>query len=210
LGVALGGVFLGVAQLRGGLVAAVATVATSLLVTGAFHEDGLADTADALGGGYSREHTLAILKDSRVGAYGAAAMAMALLGRAALLSVLDVRAPSACVVTECVSRCVPVWMMLILPYASSDQGKSRPVVRVRGVHVVVASATAGGVLVAAVVGGALSVTEGIAIVVAGGVVGVGLGCWFWRRVGGVTGDFLGAAQQASTIAMLAVLAPIRA
>ncbi len=68
------------------LAAAVLTIALLVLVTGAFHEDGLADTADGFGGGWSREQVLAILRDSRIGSYGGAALAPVLLARVTLLA----------------------------------------------------------------------------------------------------------------------------
>jgi adenosylcobinamide-GDP ribazoletransferase len=72
----------------GALPAAALTLGASLLLTGAFHEDGLADTSDALGGGYDRARVLAILKDSRIGSFAGAALAASLLARAALLAEL--------------------------------------------------------------------------------------------------------------------------
>ena len=61
----------------------------SILLTGAFHEDGLADTADGLGGGFTREKKLSIMKDSRIGTYGACALLMALLGKFILLQEIE-------------------------------------------------------------------------------------------------------------------------
>ena len=55
------------------------SMAASILITGAFHEDGLADTADAFGGGWSKEQVLTIMKDSRVGSFGAVAISLVLL-----------------------------------------------------------------------------------------------------------------------------------
>ncbi len=61
----------------------------SILLTGAFHEDGLADTADGLGGGFTRERKLSIMKDSRIGTYGACALLMALIGKFILLQEIE-------------------------------------------------------------------------------------------------------------------------
>src|SRR5262245_51603355 len=69
----------------GDLVAAIVAVIVCLVITGALHEDGLADTADALGGATDRAKMFAILKDSRIGTFGAAALALSLLLRVALL-----------------------------------------------------------------------------------------------------------------------------
>ncbi len=70
------------------LVAAALSTAATVLLTGGFHEDGLADTADGLGGGYDREHALQIMKDSRVGAFGAMALVLAVLAKVSLLAIL--------------------------------------------------------------------------------------------------------------------------
>ncbi len=70
------------------LVAAALSTALSVMLTGAFHEDGLADVADGLGGSYERNRALQIMKDSRVGAFGALALVLALLAKVALLALL--------------------------------------------------------------------------------------------------------------------------
>ena len=70
------------------LVAAALSTVLTVLLTGAFHEDGLADVADGLGGSYDRQRALDIMKDSRVGAYGALAMVLAGLAKGALLALL--------------------------------------------------------------------------------------------------------------------------
>ena len=80
---------------RGRLVAASLVLAASLLLTGALHEDGLADTTDALGGGSTPERVLAILKDSRIGSFGAAALVSTMLVRVTALAQLAAAAPGA-------------------------------------------------------------------------------------------------------------------
>ena len=107
-------------------------IGLAMMVTGGFHEDGLADTADALGGAYNREKLFVILKDSRVGAFGAMALCVAIGLRASLLAELDAAAPVALVITESLSRLTPIWLMVIMPYVSADeQAKSRQVARAR-------------------------------------------------------------------------------
>ena len=76
------------AQAASAWVAAVVSTAFSVWLTGAFHEDGLADTADGLGGAVSRERALDIMKDSRIGSYGAIALVLALLAKVLLLGLL--------------------------------------------------------------------------------------------------------------------------
>ncbi len=102
--------------------AAVLAVAATLLVTGALHEDGLADTADGFGGGNSREQKLAIMRDSRIGTYGVCALTVALLLRVAALASL----PSAhavvwaLIAAHVAARATMPALMLMLPPARSD------------------------------------------------------------------------------------------
>src|SRR5574343_785967 len=82
-------VYLATLQLWPPPVAVLLSMAATIYATGAFHEDGLSDTVDGLGGGWDKLHILEIMKDSRVGSYGVIATALALLGRYALLAGLD-------------------------------------------------------------------------------------------------------------------------
>ena len=75
-------------------VAVVLSIAATLRLTGAFHEDGFADACDGLGGGWQRDEVLRIMKDSRIGSYGAAGLALMLLAKAAALIELTALAPS--------------------------------------------------------------------------------------------------------------------
>ncbi len=117
--------------LWGAAVAAVlCTVATAWL-TGAFHEDGLADTADALGGQVSRERALEIMKDSRIGSYGTVALLLALGLKLALLALIAQRgaaaAAAALLAAHVLSRAAPLVVMRALPYVSdAGQAKSKP------------------------------------------------------------------------------------
>jgi len=187
----------------GPLVAGALAVIASLLVTGAFHEDGLADTADALGGAYDRDRLFAILKDSRIGSFGAAALVMSLLLRVALLARLEAGAPLALVMVGAASRVAPVWLMAALPYVSGPDARSRPVARGVPPHAVLATALAAAVLGAA--HAALSPVAALAMVAVS--LGAVLLCG-WRfhvRAGGITGDFLGATQQVCEAALLLAL-----
>lgn len=98
-----------------------------LFITGAFHEDGLADSVDALGGGYTVEKRLEIMKDSRIGTYGTVALVMALGLKAALL--MDARDIwLALLVAPAISRLTPLLLMAYLPYVTDpDKSKSKPV-----------------------------------------------------------------------------------
>jgi adenosylcobinamide-GDP ribazoletransferase len=206
VGGAVGAVAGGVAWLAAGagaFVAGALAVIASLLVTGAFHEDGLADTADALGGSYDRDRLFAILKDSRIGSFGGAALVMSLVLRVALLARLGADAPVALVLVGAVSRVPPVWLMVALPYVSVDS-RSRPVTRGGAPQAALATALAAGVL-----GAAHAVLSPVAVLA---MVAVSLGTAMlcgWRfhvRAGGITGDFLGATQQVCEAALLLALA----
>lgn len=187
----------------GPLVAATLAVIASLLITGAFHEDGLADTADALGGAYDRDKALTILKDSHIGSFGAAALVMALVLRVALLARLEEAAPLALVLAGAASRVPPVWLMGALPYVTGSSSRSRPVARGGPVQALVATLVGAAIVAAAF--RSLSLEGGMAIL--GVSAGAALLCgWrFQARVGGITGDFLGATQQVCECGLLLAL-----
>ena len=116
----------------GSLADAAFVVAASLLLTGALHEDGLADTSDALGGAWDRERVLEILKDSRVGTFGACALLVSIVVRVVLLARLGRDARWALVLVGCAARVGPVWQMVALPYVTRIAAKSREVVGAGG------------------------------------------------------------------------------
>jgi adenosylcobinamide-GDP ribazoletransferase len=203
---ALAGAAFMLSRTAGNLVAAALAVIASLLVTGALHEDGLADTVDALGGAPDRERLFAILKDSRVGAFGAAALIMSLLLRVALLARLADGAPAALVLAGAWSRTSPVWLMVALPYVTSaERARSRPIVAAGARQAAVATVASVLLTVTAIargsVGARFAAAPAIVIVVA-----LVAGVTFRRRAGGITGDFLGATQQITECALLLALA----
>jgi adenosylcobinamide-GDP ribazoletransferase len=96
------------------LMSAAIVLCVATLITGALHEDGLADTADGFGGGRTKERALDIMKDSRIGTYGAIALVLSFLIRAsaiaALMRVLSPFGVAACLIaTACFTRCLMVW-----------------------------------------------------------------------------------------------------
>ena len=98
----------------------------SVLLTGAFHEDGLADSADGLGGGWNREKILLIMTDSRLGTYGAAALFLSLFAKFQLLNSLDGPfIPTVLIAGHAISRLAAVWVMATLAYAK-PAGKAKP------------------------------------------------------------------------------------
>ncbi|WP_437525138.1 adenosylcobinamide-GDP ribazoletransferase [Sorangium sp. So ce726] len=195
---------------RGGaLVAASVTVALGLLLTGAFHEDGLADTADALGGALDRARIFEILKDSRIGAFGAAALIVVLVLRVALLARLDAAAPVALVLTQCLSRTPPIWLMVTLPYVTQSGSRSRPVAQASLPQALLGSLWPALLFAAAHAAGVLTAAEAAGMLVAAAAAAAICGLRFRARAGGLTGDFLGAAQQIAECAALLALALMR-
>ncbi len=175
--------------------AAALALAAGMLATGAFHEDGLADTADALGGATSKERIFEILKDSRIGTYGAAALAVSLLLRASLWVQLGERAGAAMVLSQCLSRAPPVWLMAALPYVSGAGSKSGQVAKSSWAQVAVATAWPAGLLWLAVQRQWLGASAALVVAAASAAAAALLGARFKARAGGITGDFLGATQQ---------------
>ena len=191
----------------GALAQAALCVIASLFLTGAFHEDGLADTADALGGVVSRERVFTILKDSRIGSFGAAALCMALVLRVALLAQLSAIAPVALVVSQCVARLPPVWLMRALPYVSDPAlARNKNVARAGTPQAVVATLWALLVVSGCVWKGGLAAAGVAAVALAALLVALVCGARFHARVGGITGDFLGATQQVGECCILLAMA----
>ena len=128
-------------------VAVLLSMITTVWLTGAFHEDGLADTCDGLGGAVSRERALEIMKDSRIGTYGAVGLMLVLALKAATLLELALIHPVlACIALiwgHAASRTVAVGLMRMLPYAGdAEHAKAKPLATsVRGVDVAVAIVT---------------------------------------------------------------------
>ncbi len=144
VGAAGAAVLVGVAAVASMPVAVSASLIATALLTGAFHEDGLADTADGLGGAADAVRAMQIMKDSRIGTYGAMALVLALLFKFATLSSMPVRtAAMALIAAHAVSRLAAVAIMATLPYVrESDDSRSKPLVRsVSGIAFAVALIT---------------------------------------------------------------------
>ena len=185
---------------------AIIVVIVGLLVTGGFHEDGLSDSVDALGGAYDRDNVMRILKDSRIGAFGALALIVALMLKVSLLVDLGVLAPVGLSLGQSLSRALPVIQLGIQPYARRDdpQSKSRDVARSGRPQALIATAWVAAIVWCAFTWG-LSAPGIIGALLAMLVVGVVLGVYFQRRAGGLTGDFMGTLQQVSELGILMAL-----
>lgn len=192
------------------LLAIIVTVST-VIVTGAFHEDGLADTLDALGGQVSRERALDIMKDSRIGTYGACALMLTLLLRIILLaSVLQhslVLAYFGLMVSHILGRTVAVCVMASLPYAGdAAHAKAKPLATsVQRPTFIAASLVSLGLL-CMLHALAMTYQPTFPLLFFWGACGVSLWMLWWyfrrwiqRRIGGYTGDTLGASEQLAEI-----------
>jgi len=213
IGAAMAATWLAVAQV-GGFPAAVLVTGLGMLLTGAFHEDGMADTADALGGVVDRDKVFEILKDSRIGAFGAASLVITLLLRISLLARLAelglATVPGLIIISQCLARTPPVWLMATIPYVTQDDvAKSKLVTRAGLGQAWLATAWCGAGLGLGLLVGVVSVGEIAAGLLAVTAVTLWLGWRFVRRVGGLTGDFLGAAEQSAEVAFLLGVALVR-
>jgi adenosylcobinamide-GDP ribazoletransferase len=188
-----------------GLVAATLAVATGILATGALHEDGLSDTADGLGGGWTKKARLEIMRDSRIGTYGALGLGLSLIARIGAITGIMQRggllAAMLIVITaEIVSRSAAVWILWRLPAARRsglsaktgrpDDPAALQCFTLTGIAAFLLMATAAGVLATAFA------------LAAAGLATLAMTALARHALGGQTGDIAGAAQQAALIAFL--------
>lgn len=204
------------------LVAAVFSTIATVLLTGGFHEDGLADVADGLGGSYQRERALEIMKDSRVGAFGVMALVLVLLCKVALLALLggvellDAEEQpfafsgwyvcAALWVGHVISRGLPLVMIRLLPHVGdAATSKSKPLAgQIACSGLLIAFAWCFGALALANL--ALSAINLIVACSFAVVALLAMLRFFKRRLQGFTGDCLGATQQVCEIAFYLGLA----
>jgi adenosylcobinamide-GDP ribazoletransferase len=187
------------------LAAAVACTLTTVLMTGGFHEDGLADVADGLGGSSDRLRALEIMKDSRVGAFGAMALVLALLAKVALLAVLGSLGLTAALAAltggHVLSRFAPLVLVRRLPHVGDAAGsKSKPLADQISAGAL-AAATAWCVPPALGLAQVMGLSWVAATLAACALALAWMGRLFARRLQGFTGDCLGATQQVCEIAV---------
>ena len=181
------------------LLCAVGALALTALATGALHEDGIADCADGLGGGNTKERAMAIMKDSRIGAFGAVALMLVLLGRAAAISELPAsQLIASLAAVGALSRTVMAAAMR-LP-AARNGGLSAGVGRPSWMSIGLGSGLALALSV-------LTVSNGLPVVLLSTAMPVVLFLGYaQRRLGGQTGDVLGATQQLAELGALTGIA----
>lgn len=196
------------------LVAAVLSTVFGIKLTGAFHEDGLADSCDGLGGGLTRERTLTIMKDSRLGTYGVLGLVSALLLKISLLATMPLSvAIVALIIGHTASRLLCISLLALLPYGGEiEHAKAKPMAQqltpLQGLF------SSGWLLVAVVL---------VMVIFPNAIQQISIGQWLLalvlalvatdymrrllrRRLDGYTGDGLGATQQLSEVAIYAGLA----
>ncbi|MBS7702580.1 adenosylcobinamide-GDP ribazoletransferase [Chelatococcus asaccharovorans] len=188
----------------GALPSAVLAVAALTAITGALHEDGWSDTADGLFGGRTRERRLEIMRDSRIGAFGAAALCLGLLLRVALLAEFASRMPplavvAAIVVAAAVSRTAGLLPLAVLPPArpaGAGARAGRPDATALSVAALLCLAL---IIVARLVAG-LAIGPAAVGALAAIAAAWGITRLARTKLGGHTGDIAGAAQQAAEMA----------
>jgi len=174
------------------------SMAATILLTSAFHEDGLADSADGFGGGYTKERILEIMKDSRIGTYGAIALWLFLTAKLLLLSEIfkqdNSLTLSTLVVAHLLGRYSSLPLIFTLDYARNEATSSKPFAE---------KASAKCLVVASLYTLCLSMLllEWRAFWAISAVLFMTLlsGIYFKKRIGGITGDALGAANQLSEL-----------
>lgn len=176
-------------------VAAVVTLALFVLATGGLHEDGLADVADAFGGGWNRDQILTILKDSRIGTFGTLALVVSVGLRVLLLANLPLNRFAAYVISgHVLCRWTALPLGYALPSARHSAGQGARIAR----QISVGSFAIGSVLTGMIVAYALRWALW-APMVSVLLVTLASGLYYRRRIGGVTGDCFGATNQLAEI-----------
>ena len=196
IGGVVGGVYWLTVQLVPATPAAAVAIGFGILITGAFHEDGLADTFDALGGGRDRQDVLRIFKDSRLGTFGVAALSISILLRVTLLGSLG---GSAGLFTLVAAH------GLARGIAAATMGFSPPVTTGLGTSFMSDFTRRDAIAV-----GTIGLAIGILLLGLPGLIGFSLAAgtaallvrWATRKVGGITGDVLGAVEQLGEISVL--------
>jgi adenosylcobinamide-GDP ribazoletransferase len=199
IGGLVGGVYWLAAELLPTISAAVLAIGFGILVTGGFHEDGLADTFDALGGGQDRDSVLRIFKDSRLGTFGVAALIVSILLRVTLLGSLGGTAGLVTLIAaHGLGRGVTAATMGFVSPATAGLGTSL---------------MSGFTRLHAIAVGAIGLAIGVLLLELAGAIGFALTViaatmlvrWATTKAGGVTGDVLGAIEQFGEMSVLAAV-----
>jgi len=190
------GVFYGASFLFSHSIAVLLSMGATILATGAFHEDGFADVCDAFGGGWTKEKILIIMKDSRLGAYGAIVILMLLLVKFQALNVLSSwQVVAAMITAHMLSRSMAAWTMYSLEYVREDEtSKSKPIAKaLRPQDLILAFSVA---LLPVFLFQNFFV---FLIIVPAFIAKWLLERYFYKWIGGYTGDCLGTIQQVTEV-----------
>lgn len=183
-------------------IAVLLSMVATVLLTGAFHEDGFADACDGFGGGWQREQVLAIMKDSRVGSYASIGLILLLAIKFSALEALDNAAlvGPALVIAHAISRLLAVSYLVEYPYVRDEAGKSKPLAtQMSGNALRFAAATTLPLLLL------ISWWQILLVGVVLLLWRYAFGYYMKKRIGGYTGDCLGAAQQIAEVLVYLVL-----
>jgi adenosylcobinamide-GDP ribazoletransferase len=200
IGAAGAGVYFLTAKAFPASIASLATVAFWIAISGVLHEDGLADVADAVRAGRTREQVLSILKDSRIGTYGAVAILLSVLAR---WQALEFLATPRVMETMIAAQAVPRAAMVAMAWCSRPAGS--------GLGFALASTLGTPAAVAAMAQGAAAALlcgwrPGLAMIAGSVLIVQASRAWFYRRLGGVNGDCLGFTEQVLEIFVLLLFA----
>jgi adenosylcobinamide-GDP ribazoletransferase len=183
------------------LAAAALALGGSAIITGALHEDGLADVADGFGGGRNLESKLEIMRDSRLGTYGAMILLVSFAAKlSALAAIPDGYVVPSLIAAHALARGVLPAMSLNLPYARKD-GLARNAGQPDAATATIAAGLA--LLIALL---SLSWSNALSAAVLAGLSGLAIAWLALRQIGGQTGDVLGGAEQVAETAILVLLA----
>ena len=177
----------------------------SILITGAFHEDGLSDFVDGMGGGYTREKILAIMKDSHVGAYGVVSLTIALLIKFQALLALSNKYPlmlvlTALVAAHAVSRLMALSIMMTQQYVrDDDKARAKPLAQGLSHTSFAIAILTGMIAINLLFMSGASVVNIITALFCALLLRIHLGRQMQKKLGGYTGDCLGAVQQVTEI-----------
>lgn len=200
VGLVVAAVYTAAYQVMPSPLAALAAVVLGVLITGAFHEDGFADTSDGLGSRTTGERALEIMKDSRLGTYGTIAIVVSITWRVLAVGALDpVEAVAALVMAHTLGRAGAVVLMAVAPPARED-GLGRA-----GVLGATGSGVGFAMVSAAAIAGLIGGWWVLPAALVAGLALVWLRMVAVSRFGGITGDVLGAGEQLGEMAVLAVI-----
>jgi adenosylcobinamide-GDP ribazoletransferase len=191
------GIFIGLNSFLNQNIAVIMALSSMLLLTGAFHEDAFADFCDGFGGGYTKDKILSIMKDSRIGTYGAAGLCLLFISKYALLTGLLVQdLPLLLITAHSFSRLVAVYLIFSSRYVGNvDKSKSKPVGEKKSPWTFI---------IASIIGTALLFLLDLISVLFILFVQVSIFMYFryyiHKKIHGYTGDVLGALQQISEVA----------